>query len=138
MYGNICCHPKLSSDSVSTETNINMMKYTDSNDISIMLSIMFLNGLTSPKYAKYANCNMSNNMTASCPSFWPQIIANAVNMYFLIKLTDKNNLDVFLLARGHSLYNISFIVKLTYSCLMWHHWRTQHWNVVLVMICQTL
>ena len=92
-----------------------MMKYIDSNNISMMLSIMLLNGLTSPKCTKYATCYINRNMIASGPFCCPQIIANAENMYFLIKLTDRNDLDMFLLTYGCSLHNINTLVKLTCS-----------------------
>ena len=72
-----------------------MNKYTDSSDISMMLSMIFLNGLTSPKYAKQIICKINNNITASSPSCCPKIIANAVNVYFLIKLINKYDLDMF-------------------------------------------
>ena len=110
MYGNSCCHPKLFLDCISIITNINMMKYIDSNDISMMLSIMLLNGLTNPKYIKYTTCNMNKKITASGPLCCPQIIVNVVNMYFLIKLTDRNDFDMFSLKYGHILCIIKALV----------------------------
>ena len=126
MYGNGCCHLII--------TKNNMMEYTDSNTISMILSILLLNGHATPKYVKYMNWNMNSNMTASIPSFCPKDIVNAVNMYFLIKLTDKNALDMFFLIRTHSLLNINIILWLTCYCLKWCHWIIHHWNIELITL----
>ena len=122
MYGNGCCHCVLMLLDVSTIIKLSMIKYTNSNDISMILSNILLNGLTNPKYAKYATCNENRNMTASGPSCCPQIIVKAVNTYFLIKLTDRNDLNMFGPQYGHSLYNINIYNQLTCcSFRMWYH-----------------
>ena len=127
MYGSDLSHLKSMLLCVSIIIKFSNMRYTNSNDISMMLSEIFLNGLTTPRYVKYKNWNTNNNMTASILSFCPKNIANTINMYFLTKLTNRNNLDMVSLAYGHTLFNINIYYWLTCSCLIWYHWRTQHW-----------
>ena len=110
--GNVCSHFDFFPDCVSNINKINIIIYTDSSDISMVLSILLLNGLTSHRYIKQKNCKMNSNMTASGPSCCPQIITNAVNMYFLIILTDRYDLEMFGPKYGQNLWNINIYANL--------------------------
>ena len=57
---------------------------------------------------------MNSNMTASGPSCCPQIITNAVNMYFLIILTDRYDLEMFGPKYGQNLWNINIYANLLF------------------------
>ena len=92
----------------SIRIRFKIMKYMDSRHISMILSMLFLNGLTKHKQTKYQSCKINNSITAFGPSCCPKLIAKAVNMYFLIELTDRYDLDMFSLKHGHTLLTLYF------------------------------